>query len=29
MGDRIRVVDVDKESEYELVYPSGEPTNVQ
>ena len=28
MGDRIRVVDVDKESEYELVYPSGEPTNV-
>ena len=28
MGDIIRVVDVNKESEYELVYPSGEPTNV-
>ena len=28
MGDIIRVVDVDKESEYKLVYPSGEPTTV-
>ena len=28
MGDVIRVVDVDKENEYKLVYPSGKPTTV-